>query len=416
MTFASKYLSKLQNRYSLPLFSTTADITVIIPCYNEPSILDVINSIWQCDIEGLKAEIIVVVNESELSTTDICQQNDTTIDELNLFAKENNSDKLRLQVVEARALPKKWAGVGLARKIGMDTAVSQYHQWEKPNGILVSLDADCRVEANYLQAIFSHFKKNEKCNAATIHFEHPLPEDKNLRRGIVLYELYMRYYKHALTLGGLPNSIYTIGSAFAVRADAYVKQGGMSRNKAGEDFYFLQKQVQLNFVDNINSTTVYPAARLSERVPFGTGPILQKWSNNNADLEMAYPLQSFMDLKHWLQKSSALYSMSKYELEQFIGSLSENVSRFLEDNKWVETIAELRSNCSSTDIFHKRFFHLFNAFQVLKFLNYSKEHFYEDTLLTESVIKLLRQKNIEVKSALMDEESLLTIMRKLDRC
>ena len=40
---------------------------------------------------------------------------------------------------------------------------------------------------------------------------------------------------------GYPDSIYTIGSAFAVRAEAYMKQGGMNRRQAGEDFYFLYK-------------------------------------------------------------------------------------------------------------------------------------------------------------------------------
>ncbi|MCL3778765.1 glycosyltransferase [Prolixibacteraceae bacterium JC049] len=415
MAFANKYLNKLQQLYKLDISATPADITVVIPCYNEPDIAQLLQSIWQCDTTHITTDIIVVVNESELSKPEVCQQNDLTVLELHEFAQQNNSNALRFKIIEARAMPKKWAGVGLARKTGMDAAIWQYNKWEKPDGILVSLDADCIVEQNYLQAIYVHFKKNPKCMASTIHFEHPLPNDLTLRQGIVLYELYMRYYKHALTFAGLPNAIYTIGSAFAVRAEAYVKQGGMSRNKAGEDFYFLQKQVQLGFVDNIQSTTVYPAARLSDRVPFGTGPVLQKWSKEEENLELTYPLQSFIDLKAWFVCCNKLYSLTKTEIEKLISTLPESVQSFLKENNWIVLIEELKANCSSEKIFHKRFFHLFNAFQALKFLNHCKARFYSDAPLVESTISLLKYLDVPSNELLNDAESLLVIMRNLDK-
>ena len=42
----------------------------------------------------------------------------------------------------------------------------------------------------------------------------------------------------------------------AVRAHAYARQGGMNRRQAGEDFYFMQKLVDGEQVENIAEATV----------------------------------------------------------------------------------------------------------------------------------------------------------------
>ena len=57
----------------------------------------------------------------------------------------------------------------------------------------------------------------------------------------------------------------------AVRPEAYMKQGGMNRRKAGEDFYFLNKIMSLGGFGECAETTIYPSPRTSKRVPFGTG-------------------------------------------------------------------------------------------------------------------------------------------------
>jgi len=100
-----------------------------------------------------------------------------------------------------------------------------------------------------------------------------------------------------LDFAGFPDSIYTIGSAFAVRAEAYVKQGGMNRRQAGEDFYFLNKLTKLGTVAEINDAFVFPSARVSDRVPFGTGAAMTKWMNEDEDLTKTYNFAAFQDLK-----------------------------------------------------------------------------------------------------------------------
>ncbi|NJK86994.1 MAG: hypothetical protein HC906_14465 [Bacteroidales bacterium] len=52
------------------------------------------------------------------------------------------------------------------------------------------------------------------------------------------YELYLRVHTAFLRLIGFPNSFFTLGSCFAVKAKSYTEIGGMNKRHAGEDFYF----------------------------------------------------------------------------------------------------------------------------------------------------------------------------------
>ena len=79
-----------------------------------------------------------------------------------------------------------------------------------------------------------------------------------------------------MKFANLPYSYHTIGSAFAVSASSYAKQGGMNRRKAGEDFYFISKLIKGEKFGEITKTKVIPSPRISDRVPFGTGRSIMK--------------------------------------------------------------------------------------------------------------------------------------------
>lgn len=415
MSFASKYLKKQQQVYDISLpIQKKVELTIIIPSYNETQVLSTINSLWECTPIKSCVDVIVVVNESEVDGDDIFENNNKTISQLEDFAHQNNNRNIRLGVISARKLAKKWAGAGLARKIAMDAVVARYNSVDQPEGVIVSLDADCVVAPNYLEVIYGYFRQSKKRHCATIYFEHPLPSQINIREGIILYELYMRYYKYSLSYAGLPNAIYTIGSAFAVTANAYIKQGGMSRNKAGEDFYFLQKQLQLGDIGQISDTTVYPEARLSNRVPFGTGPVLQQWVDGQKKLDKTYSFESFEHLRCWLAQTETLYRTTPQELEAIIEQQPESIRTFLSENNWIEPIVDLSKNCSSVSVFTKRYWHLFNAFQILKYLNWSREHYVADSCLINNCKVLLKKRGVEMPIN-VNSEQLLLIMRKLDK-
>ena len=150
---------------------------------------------------------------------------------------------------------------------------------KKRRGILVACDADSLVSTNYLTSIENSFLRNPQYNFVNLNFCHPVDDPTlapSMRQGIILYELYLRYLRNAMQWCGYPHAIHTVGSSFAVKASAYVKQGGMNRRQAGEDFHFLHKIVLLGDYGHITEATVYPAARISHRVPFGTGSGIEK--------------------------------------------------------------------------------------------------------------------------------------------
>lgn len=390
--FANTYLLK-NNR--VPLIQSEpnpqCNIRIVIPCYNEPELLQTFESLKECSLPETIVEVIILINHAENAPVHVKNFNMATKAEADCWIKENNSNKLIFFAIGPVELRKKWAGVGLARKTGLDEAVLRFNHFNNTRGIVVSLDSDSLVETNYLVEIEKHFNQNPKHVGATVKVEHQKDGlSERQKQGIELYEKYLHYYKDALQFTGFPNSIYTIGSAFAVTAESYVKCGGMSRRQAGEDFYFLQNLVQLGTVGEINTTRVFPSARLSNRVPFGTGAAIQKWMEGTEDLTKTYNFKAFSDLKSFFDAKEKLFHSGESGFYANLSALPEPVRQFiLLDNFKIE-IDDLNRNCSTLKSFQTRFFHKFNAFKVLKFMNFAHEKYYEKADL-ELQCQLLKQ-------------------------
>ena len=394
--FANNYLLKNQN---VALISEVPDsalgLIIVIPCLNEPDILQTLESLNRCKLPAATVEVIVLINHSEIAGPEVKESNKKTYVELQNWIEKHSKSGLRFYAVLPVELRKKWAGAGLARKKGMDEAVRRFNLLEKENGIIVSLDADTLVDPNYLVEIENHFRQNPKNAGATLDFEHQKdalsgPHNK----GIELYEKYLRYYKKALQFTGYPYAMVTIGSAFAVQASAYVKRGGMNRRQAGEDFYFLQNLVQIGTVGEITATKVYPSARLSDRVPFGTGPVLNSWMRGEGDLRLTYNFKGFLDLKTFFDRRREFYDLSLGECIARFKTFSKALNDFLENDRFCLELDELSKNCSTAEVFQKRFFQKFNAFKILKYLNFVSERFYPKADLEEQ-IKLLDKSSTE---------------------
>jgi glycosyltransferase involved in cell wall biosynthesis len=394
--FANNYLLK-NNR--VPLITTEpnsqCNIRIVIPCYNEPELLHTFESLKKCSLPETKVEVIILFNHAEDAPEEIKNFNIVTKTEADRWIKENNSNKLIFFAIGPVELRKKWAGVGLARKTGLDEAVLRFNHFNNSRGIVVSLDSDSLVEPNYLIEIEKHFNQNPKHVGATIKVEHQKDGlSEKQKQGIELYEKYLHYYKDALQFTGYPQAMITIGSAFTVTAEAYVKRGGMNRRQAGEDFYFLQNLAQLGTVGEITTTKVLPSARLSNRVPFGTGAAIQKWMEGTEDLTKTYNFRAFTDLKVFFDTNERLFQTDKSGYFNLISGMPESIQQFvLQDNFWNE-IEDLNKNCSTLKSFQTRFFQKFNAFKVLKFMNFAHEKYYEKADLNEqfSLLKSLTKK------------------------
>jgi len=380
MNFASRYINRNINYPAFVIEPPAKDLglVVIIPCYDEPEILDTIRSLAACHRPVQGVEVLVVVNQSEQSPLEVERQNAQTIQTLEDWKKKNKQVFFKLHLVMPPPFRKKYAGAGLARKTGMDEAVRRFVALDKPRGVLISLDADTTVNPNYFLEIEKHFQYEKKCVGATIRFQHRVDElaDDAHRQGMQLYETYLHYYKQAMAFTGFPQAIYTVGSAFAVRVDAYVKQGGMNRKQAGEDFYFLHKLAQLGPIGEINQTCVYPSARISLRVPFGTGPVLKKWIEGDESLKLTYHFIAFQHLKQLFDKLPEIYQASDSERNELLQQLPRPLVSFLKADDFESSLQEIRSNASRLDSFQKRFYGYFNAFKILKFLNYTHPEFY----------------------------------------
>lgn len=342
-------------------------LIVVIPSYNEPDLMQTIGSLWNCQRGDFEVEILVVLNSYAISPESARQQNQLSFLELTEFAEANNRPNFYLTILSVENLPGHQTGAGVPRKIGMDEVARQ-----NKNGIIVSLDADTLVAENYLSEIYRCFKKY-KLHSATIQFHHPvehLAEDNPLRLSTSVYENYLRYYRKSLEFTGYPYAYYTIGSAFAVTIQAYRQVGGMGKQQAGEDFYFLQKVFPLGKTRFIDSTCVYPAARTSDRVPFGTGPAIAKMLEEKQYCKWTYSMDAFTELKVFFDKIDDCFKLSGDEISIFLQQFPPHLQVFLNEDDFVGKVLEINQHTATLGAFKKRFFAYFTAFKILKYLNF----------------------------------------------
>lgn len=381
MSFADGYLTK-QSPFNATFLKerpcSTLGMAVVIPCYNEPWILKTLEGLLRCKPTLSHVEVLVIINSAENSPKDHIKRNRETMQLIQEWTLFNRSPHMITYPLLFENLPVKDAGVGLARKLGMDEAVKRFNVLNKPAGVIISLDADCICEANYLIEIENRFKAHPRLNGANINVEHPFETKKmndSVNHAIVLYELYLRYYVQALRNIGYPYAIHTIGSGFAVRAGAYVKQGGMNKRKAGEDFYFLQKLAALGNFGEINSTQVIPSSRMSERVPFGTGPQIKKIIENHLCIE-TFTLEAYHELENLFSSLETLYQAKGNDAITCTPS-SRALGNYLVQQCWGKKLQEIKRNTSTFQSFRKRFYQWFNPFMVFKFLNFAHRNYYE---------------------------------------
>jgi len=343
---------------------------VVIPCYKEPELYRTVQSIFDCERGDFPVEIILLINSYRIDSDEVLAMNRNSYRQMEDFASKNNSPEFFLTPLFVENLPGHQTGAGLPRKLGMEEAVRRFKG--NKEGIIVSLDADCLVATNYLTEIHRNFKEY-RLRSATLEFHHPvehLDASDPLRIATTNYEIYLRYYRLALEFCGYPYPYFTIGSAFAVTVETYLKAGGMGKQQSGEDFYFLQKVFPLGKTRFIDTTCVYPAARISDRVPFGTGPALQKMIADNQLSKLTYQAEAFRTLKVFFDKLDSFFEKETNEIEKEIENLPEYLHLFLQDDGFLLKMEEINRHTASLSNFRKRFFLYFNAFKILKYLNF----------------------------------------------
>lgn len=414
MGFASEYLESgaLFPKLISEEPGQNTGLIVVIPAWNEPEIYRCLTSLAACRQPDTGVEVIVIVNAPPSASGDTGEINKATLESINGWKRDNQNPLFRLFVFDAGKPEIKGWGVGTARKAGMDEAVRRFDHINKPDGVVVSLDADCEVDSGYLVALWNGFGQNSGAGGCSVCFEHRLNEisdNEELVSAISQYELHLRYFVTALRFVGFPYPFHTIGSAMAVKAQRYVKAGGMNRRQGGEDFYFIQKLVAGDDFVNLSSTTVFPSARLSLRVPFGTGPVISRLLNGEDGIYYTYNPESLIALKKFFDLNiSSAHLGDRPEFDQGI-----EISALVSTDEWREKYAEIRRNTASPKMFTKRFFSWFNAFKIVKYLNAVHPLHFEKIPVKEAATKLLMMSGL---SDLPDSTAdLLRLYRKRDR-
>jgi hypothetical protein len=311
--------------------------------------------------------VLVIVNHGEQACTEEKQQN---LQDLTRLVEYSVESTLPLAWIDAASpgleIPAKQAGVGFVRKLGMDLALTCL-DWQK-EPLLVCLDADTLVEPNYLQTIVAHFQRSP-LGAAVLPFRHQQAGDALQQAAIDRYELFMRGYVYGLRLAGSPYAFNSVGSAIACRAEAYVRCGGMSSRKAGEDFYFLQKLAKTDGVDLMTGTRVFPESRVSSRVPFGTGRSVSRLLEGGTEGVLFYPVAAFEILSGWLLNVTQNLAADADLLFRRAERLSSVLADYLVQIDWHATWPKLQKNHPTEKGRAEAFHSWFDGFRTLRLIH-----------------------------------------------
>jgi hypothetical protein len=344
---------------------------IVIPALAEADYLGhTIKSLAQNPPEILdKFLTLVVVNHRQDAPLEVKKNN---LDTLRMLATRKDSfPNLPLAWVDAASpgleLPPH-GGVGLARKIGFDLALERLN-YQKNSPLLISLDADTLVRPDYLSALICHFQ-NSSAGAAIIPFCHQqgstLEEDQAIKR----YELFLRAYVLGLKLAGSPYAFHTIGSTMACTAAAYGRAGGMNTRSAAEDFYFLQQLAKTSGIEQVRGTIVYPAARPSWRVPFGTGKSVLKILTSPLGAIKFYQTACFQILKNWLDLAAQHTDLSATQIQKMAAEISPSLANFLSRIHFQEVWAKLQKNYHSPRQLQSAFHIWFDGLKTLQLVHH----------------------------------------------
>jgi len=341
------------------LMSRQSRIFIALPLMNELEYLSpFLQSIQKQTFR--KFELFVCVNQPDHWWTsddkkNVCENNAATIDEL----KKINEFPVHVidKSSKGRGWNKKNHGVGWARKMLMDTI----NDIADKNDIIVSLDGDTVFDREYLRSIIDGFTEFPEVNAIAVPYYHPLSGDPGADRAILRYEIYMRYYAINLLRINNPYAFSALGSAIACKVSAYRAIGGLTPHKSGEDFYFLQKLRKYGPILIQHPQKVYPAARFSDRVFFGTGPAMIKGAGGDWQSYPVYNFELFDEVQATFDAFPAIFEKDmKTPMEEFLRE------KFSVDSIW----QPLRQNFKTVEKFNKACQHKVDGLRILQYIKW----------------------------------------------
>jgi hypothetical protein len=289
------------------------------------------------------------------------------------YLRQIVDSELRAAYIDASSpgleIPDRDGGVGTARKIGMDAALGLIGPRAKVDRTVCCLDADTLVEENYLSAIRAYFEETGN-PGAVVSYAHQRPVDPGLQAAICCYEIFLRSYVIGLSYAGSPYAFHTIGSTIACTAEAYVGVRGMNRRSAAEDFYFLNKLAKTGKIGTVTKTTVFPSARISERVPFGTGARMLRFMTGGTDEYRLYDPRIFVILRDWLKVVEASPDRDCEAILAEARHIHVRLEEYLRMSRFAEDWRTIRNNCNEPVQLRRQFHVWFDGLKTLRLVNH----------------------------------------------
>jgi len=339
---------------------------IIIPSYYEydyiTKTLDSIEKQINFDLTCLL--VIVVINNSSNASKEILKNNSQTMKLI-----QNFNSSYTLEYIDAskgaNALSDNLAGVGYARKIGMDFAL----KYSKEDSIIHCLDADTIVSKDYLADIATAYQKN-RIKALIVDFEHQKNNDTHLNKNIQNYESFLKKTATDIDDAGSPYGYVSLGPTITCLASTYVKIGGMVNKKATEDFYFLQQIRKFTDIYFLNKKLVFPSARLSERVYLGTGFRMKELLEDKSIKDLYYSKKSFRILKESICKILSLYNQDLSILNKELETIESSLNMFFTNEGLFKIWFKINKESKNRSQFELQFHKWFDNLKTLRLLKF----------------------------------------------
>jgi hypothetical protein len=373
------------------------EYVIVIPVCNES--LDCLEDIFTHIQENI---LIIVVVNSPIGNIDWSIINTLFIDDLHKKSIKNIKVSTDCQLLKFKTFNDVLMvdknrngqqlnldqGVGKARKIGCDIALKLFTKGFIKYPWIFSTDADVILPQNYFS---ESIKNNDDFSAIVLDFEH-ITDDVVLSQLQFLYDFKLRYYQAGISFAGLNYNYIPLGSTLIVKMECYAQVRGFPMRNAGEDFYVLNKLAKIKPIQYlVDGVVVKIKSRLSDRVPFGTGPaLIQIKELTSPEHYKYYHPKCFNYLKQWIKFLQERWVFGGLNLEKPTDkNLLELYSYLNCENVFKRVSIQMTSALRWQQFIHQ----WFDAFKGLKTVHFFDKKYdrlnYLELLKTDSFDKVL---------------------------
>ena len=340
---------------------------LVIPAFDEAdSCIDELTG--NCDAPDILH--IIVVNCPDTSSAQTRAYNRALTTKL---AARRNPHWLVVDRV-SQPLPRR-QGVGLARKLGTDIALHLLEQGRLQTPWIYQTDADARLPRGYFDHPLPH--------AGTVVFAHRhRSEDPLLQRAAELYDAHSRRYHKSLTVAGSKYGYPTLGSTLVLHSDDYVKVRGYPKRNAAEDFHLLNKLAKVAPISVIDDIVIELQARCSHRVPFGTGPALERICKQLRDDPSGISYKTYHAGAFGLL-ARAIDALNAFADEPSLDVLAtaDNAGALLYELGWCRVASRFAAQYRRPAPRRKAVHDWFDALKTLRFIHLARRFFADQPML-----------------------------------